>query len=224
MIFLDFGYNNLQIVEFHAARPGNFRDNLAGHKKPEKLSKKSRIKKEDKKMKSKKLGWMISGVMILALVISVGCKKPKEQPAPEPTEETQAQPAKAPAEQPATAPAPETAPAVSTAPMKIGDPARFIFYKADQPTAGKEYQTLDMKVGEEITISVQALDSNGIDTSACPVKWEADSALLKITSIEGNCKASKVKALKSSGAVTLSVVYKGAKGNDIKADLKGSIK
>jgi hypothetical protein len=96
-----------------------------------------------------------------------------------------------------------------------GDPAIFIVYKAENPTGGKEYKAIDLKVGEEIIISVQALDKGGLDTGACPVEWKGDPGILSVKAVEGNCKAAKIKALKRSDSVTLTTVYKGAKGNNI---------
>jgi len=170
-------------------------------------------------MKGKKFGFgILSVVILLALVAGMGCKKKAEPPASEtPPPETVV-------EKPAPQPTGGTTQQASVKPEPIGDPSWFIFYKADMPSAGKEYQALDLKVGEEITISVQALDKNGRDTGLCPTSWESPGSALSLSSIAGNCKATKAKAQKANASAVLNAIYSGAKGNRIEAPLKGVIK
>ncbi len=171
-------------------------------------------------MKARKLGLGILGVLIMAtLVLSAGCKKKSEGPKPE-----------AKAAKSETAPGSKVAAGSTVSEIKTtgkpsgpGDPAMFIFYNADQPTSGKELKTLELKAGEEITVSVQALDSKGLDTGACPTEWVPSAGILSATPVKDSCKAAKVKALKA-GAATLTMVYKGAKGNKIEIGLKGAVK
>jgi hypothetical protein len=175
-------------------------------------------------MKARKLGLGILGALIMAaLVLSAGCKK--KEAAPEPEAKPVAEKVK-----PETAPGSTVAAGATVSEIKsVGkpenpeDPAMFIFYSVGQPTAGKELKTLDLKAGQEITVSVQALTSKGLDTGACPVEWVPSAGTLSATPVKESCKAAKVKALKA-GEATLTMVYKGAKGDKIEISLKGAVK
>ena len=175
-------------------------------------------------MKAGKLGLSILGALIIAtLVISAGCKK--KEAAPNPEAKAGAKAAQPETAAGATVAAGSTASEIKTTgkPSGPGDPAMFIFYNADQPTSGKELKTLDLKAGQEITVSVQALDSNGLDTGTCPTEWVPSAGILSATPVKESCKAAKVKALKA-GEATLTMVYKGAKDNKIEISLKGAVK
>lgn len=111
-----------------------------------------------------------------------------------------------------------------TKPKPPGDPAIFVFYKGDVPQAGKNIKNFSIKVGEEITIAVQALDKDGRDTNACPIETKVDPALLATKTVEGKCKALKIKGLKKSSTAEVTFIYKGSKDNQIKAILTGEIK
>jgi len=108
-------------------------------------------------------------------------------------------------------------------PRKVGDPAIYWWYKSEAFYVGKEINKLSININEEFPVSIQALDSNGLDTATCPKEWKSDKAVLAITPIENRCNAVKVKGLKAAENISLTVVYKGAKGNDIEAVLKGSV-
>ena len=177
-------------------------------------------------MKAGKLGLGVLGALVMvALVFSAGCKKKAEPAAGEtkPAEKAAMPEAKAPEAQPAVAAADTVSEIKKTSqPTGPGEPAIFIFYAIEQPTAGKELKTLDLNVGQETPISVQALDSKGLDTGACPVEW-IPSGTLSVKPIEGKCKAALVKAMKA-GDAKLTMVYKGAKGDKIEIAIKGAIK
>ena len=105
-------------------------------------------------------------------------------------------------------------------PAKPGDPVKFYWYKNPVPYIGKEVWTLELGVGEEVPISVQALDAAGKELSVCPGDWQYDGALLQVTKIQDSCKGIMVKGLKASDKFALTAVYKGSKGNSIEASLK----
>ena len=105
----------------------------------------------------------------------------------------------------------------------FGDPSIYWWYKNDSPYFGKEINKISINIGEEIPVAIQALDSNARDIGVCPAQWKADNAVLAITPIAGKCNAVKVKGLKAAENISLTAVYKGAKGNDIEAVLKGNV-
>ncbi len=171
-------------------------------------------------MNGKKSGLGILGAAILAMIlIGTACKKPAEQPA---KEKTPAAKTSKPA--PVAEPAGGTTGQAAATSQATGDVVITVFYKAATPTSGKDTQMLELKVGEEITISVQGLDKDGRDIGACVASWKADSEIMKLTPVAGNCKATKVKALKAATATVLTAVFTGAKGNKIESNLKGAIK
>jgi len=155
-------------------------------------------------MGTRKFGLKILLAMLFATLIISACTPPKQQPAPE----QKAPSAKAP-----------SAPAYKP----LGDPFKFIFYKNDSPYAGKEIWSLSLGVGEEIPVSIQALDTNRRDTGACPVNWTTDKTIVAVTPIPGKCNAVKIKGLKAANNASLIAVFKGAKGNLIEAPLNGSV-
>jgi len=115
------------------------------------------------------------------------------------------------------------APTKPAPPPKVGDPARFFFYKSELYETGKELWKIQLGVGEEIPFSVQALDANGFETYSCPVDWKYDKTILQVTKSPTRCQTIKLKGLKASDNATLTLVYKGAKGNMIEMPVKGAV-
>jgi hypothetical protein len=136
---------------------------------------------------------VIFGAVLLPLLISAGTRAAEEKNPP---------------------------PANTTEPAKPGDPVKFYWYKNPAPYIGKEVWTLELMVGEEVPISVQALNTAGKDLSVCPGDWQYDGAVLQVAKIQDSCKGIMVKGLRASDKVILTAVYKGAKGNSIEASLK----
>jgi hypothetical protein len=118
---------------------------------------------------------------------------------------------------------PEPAKPAPAAAPKVGDPARFFFYKSELYETGKELWKIQLGVGEEIPFSVQALDANGYETYSCPVDWKYDKTVLQVTKSASRCQTIKLKGLKASENATLTLVYKGAKGNMIEMPVKGAV-
>ena len=84
------------------------------------------------------------------------------------------------------------------APQDKRDPAKFYWYKNPAPYIGKEVWTLDLGVGEEVPVSVQAMDAAGKELAACPEDWQYDGALLQVTKIQDSCKGIMLKGLNAS--------------------------
>ena len=142
----------------------------------------------------------IGAVLMALLLISAAACSKKSVPA-------KTAPAKPVTGQPAPAP-------------KVGEPARLFFYKSELYETGKEIWKIQLGVGEEMPLSVQALDMNGYETFACPVDWKYDNTVLQVTPSKSRCQTIKLKGLKASENATLTLVYKGATGNMIENALK----
>ena len=96
--------------------------------------------------------------------------------------------------------------------------ATFTFYKGDAVAEGSEITKLDLKVGEELTVTVKAVGADGKELTGCPVWSSAPKAYLQLTKVPDKCASEHIKALKAAKEVFLKATIGKESGT-----LKGTI-